>query len=47
MWQLGVAGLGSGVAGLGFDVAVGCGRSRFWCGRSSLDVAVGCGRSRF
>ena len=27
MWQL-------GVAGLGFDVAVGCGRSRFWCGRS-------------
>ena len=43
---------------LNFGVAVGCGRSRFWCGRSGLmwqlgvaglglDVAVGCGRSRF
>ena len=30
MWQLGVAGLGFGVAGQGFDVAVGRGRSRFW-----------------
>ena len=34
MWKLGVAGLDFGVAGQGFDVAVGRGRSRFWCGRS-------------